>query len=118
MSAYPTLFPQRDELGSSLLPGGSTVTNHRIWKDRASTPMQAWAQLAAWLESPSLRLIGETQDFAPTLEGFATRPRVRGPIVHDTRVAVICIAHGVDALLSRDRDFSLFPELRVRNPFQ
>jgi predicted nucleic acid-binding protein len=45
------------------------------------------------------------------------RPRVRGPVVHDARIAASCVAHGVDELLSRDRDFPLFPELRVVNPF-
>ena len=37
--------------------------------------------------------------------------------VLDARVAAICVAHAVEALLTRDRDFSLFPELVVRNPF-
>ena len=36
----------------------------------------------------------------------------------DARVAVICIAHGIEVLLTRDRDFSLFPELKTRNPFE
>jgi hypothetical protein len=42
---------------------------------------------------------------------------VRGAMIHDARVAAICLVHGVDVLLSRDRDFSLFPSLTVRNPF-
>ena len=95
----------------------SVVTNARIWKDAATSPAQSWAQLAAWHASPSARLIGETDECFALLERFLTRPRVRGPVVHDARVAAICMAHGVDALLSRDRDFSLFPELRVTNPF-
>ena len=95
----------------------SVVTNARIWKEAASSPGQSWAQIAAWHASPSARLIGETDGFFALLEEFVTRPRVRGPVVHDARVAAICIAHGVDALLSRDRDFSLFPELAVKNPF-
>jgi toxin-antitoxin system PIN domain toxin len=95
----------------------SVVTNPRIWKDRASTPKQAWAQLSAWFGAPGIRLIGETEDFARVLEGFLQRARVRGPIVHDARVAAICMAHGVEKLITRDRDFSLFPELRVENPF-
>ena len=36
--------------------------------------------------------------------------------VHETASAV-CVAHGTEALLTRDRDFSLFPELRTRDPF-
>lgn len=95
----------------------SVVTNPRIWKGAESTPQQAWEQLSAWFEAPSVRLIGETPDFGALLEGFLRRPRVRGPIVHDARVAAICIAHGVAKLLTRDRDFSLFPELETQNPF-
>ena len=45
------------------------------------------------------------------------RPRVRGAIVHDARVAAICLANGVEVLLTRDRDFALFPELNTRYPF-
>ena len=51
------------------------------------------------------------------LEGLLLRPRVRGPVVHDARVAAICLAHGIEELLTRDRDFALFPELKTRNPF-
>lgn len=93
----------------------SIVTNTRIWKQAASEPDQATAQIEVWLESPSVRLIGEGEEFWPTLRSLL-RARVRGPVVHDARIAAICVANGVEALLTRDRDFSLFPELAVRNP--
>ncbi len=95
----------------------SVVTSARIWKGTESTPNQAWEQIAAWTGSPSLRLLGETDEFLAVLERLLRRPRVRGPVVHDARVAALCLAHGVEALLSRDRDFSLFPELPLDNPF-
>lgn len=95
----------------------SVVTNSRIWRDAASTPGQAWEQLEAWLGSPTLRLLSETSAFTPLLADLARRPRVRGPVIHDARVAAICAAHGVDRLITRDRDFSLFPELVTENPF-
>ena len=94
----------------------SVVSNVKIWRDAASTPSQAWAQIEAWLGSPSLRLLGETPEFGRLLARFLDRPRVRSGIVHDARVAALCVAHGVEALLTRDRDFSLFDELRTRNP--
>jgi toxin-antitoxin system PIN domain toxin len=94
----------------------SVVTNSRIWKTAASTPIEASEQIEAWLASPSLRTLGETPHFWEILGALTRRPRVRGPVIHDARVAAICVAHGVDELLTRDRDFSLFPELRVRNP--
>jgi toxin-antitoxin system PIN domain toxin len=95
----------------------SVVTNARIWKDAASTPQQAWSQLEAWFSAPTLRLLAETDGLTEILADLARRPRVRGPVIHDARVAAICVAHGVQRLVSRDRDFSLFPELQVENPF-
>ncbi len=96
----------------------SVVTSPRIWKEAASSPEQAWLQIMAWTDSPSLSLLTETDDFLAILERFVRRPRVRGPIVHDARVAALCIAHGAEELLTADRDFSLFPELPARNPLQ
>ncbi len=95
----------------------SVVTNRRIWKDAVSTQAQAWQQVEAWLAAPSLQLLSETDDFAAVLAPLLARPRVCGPVVHDARVAALCLAHGIDTLLSRDRDFSLFPELSTQNPF-
>ena len=95
----------------------SVTTNSRIWKDSTTSPDRAWDQLDAWTASPSNALIGETDDFLLVLQGFVRRPRVRGPIVHDARVAAICVAHGVEEFLTADRDFALFPELPTRNPF-
>ena len=94
----------------------SVVTNPRIFKNAASSPEQAWTQLGAWFAAPSLRLIAETDGFESVLAAFARRARVRGPLIHDARIAAICRAHGVEKLLSRDRDFSLFPEVVVENP--
>jgi predicted nucleic acid-binding protein len=37
-------------------------------------------------------------------------------MVHDARIAAICIGHGVTELWTADRDFSRFPTLATRNP--
>lgn len=95
----------------------SVVTNPKIWKSAASSPDQAWAQLVVWMESPSIRLLAEPDSFPAVLARFAQRARVRGPIIHDARVAAICLAHGVEKLITGDRDFTLFPELATNNPF-
>ncbi len=94
----------------------SVVTNRRIWKDRASTPRQAWQQFDAWACSPSNRMIAETDGFADVLRRFIDRPNITGGLIHDARIAAICVAHGVEALLTRDRDFSMFAELPTRDP--
>lgn len=94
----------------------SVVTNWRIWKDTASEPDQAWRQIDVWAASPSVSLLAEADGFLGVLETLVRRPRIRGPIVHDARIAAICIAHGVSELVTADRDFSQFPELKTRNP--
>ena len=91
------------------------VTHHRIY-DPPSTNEQAAAQVAAWVESPSLRLLAETVGYWQVLHRLLAAGRVTGPMVHDARVAAVCLHHGVRELWSADRDFSRFPELRVRNP--
>ena len=62
------------------------------------------------------RMIGETDGFMDILEGLVNRPNITGAIVHDARIAAICMANGVEILLTRDRDFSLFPRLPTRDP--
>ena len=96
----------------------SVATNRRVWKDEATGPDRAWEQFRAWAGAPSNRMIGETGDFMDVLGRFTARPHIVGGVVHDARIAAICVAHGVEALLTRDRDFSLFPELEVRDPFE
>ena len=96
----------------------SVVTNRRIWKDEATTPDHAWRQFQTWAASPSSRMIGETDDFIEILQRFVNRPRVVGGVVHDARIAAVCVAHGVEALLTRDRDFSPFPQLPTHDPFE
>jgi hypothetical protein len=96
----------------------SVVTSPRIWKDAATQPDRAWRQLQAWSASPSISLLAETESFLSVLEAFVRRARVRGPVAHDARLAAICVAHGVEELLTADRDFTLFPELSTRNPLQ
>jgi uncharacterized protein len=94
----------------------SVVTNPKIWKDAASTPAEAWRQLRAWMDAPSLHLLAEPEGFDSVLAPLL-HARVRGPRVHDARIAALCLAHGVEGLYSRDRDFSLFPELAIVDPF-
>ena len=95
----------------------SVVTNPRIWKTDATPPKVASAQITAWISAPSLQLLAETQDFSETLMLVIAQPRVRGPIVHDARIAALCLAHGVEELVTKDRDFQLFPQLKTRDPF-
>lgn len=91
------------------------VTHPRIYDP--PTPLdKAIAQVEAWLESPSLVLLSESEGYWPQIGSLLRAGRVSGPKVHDARVAALCLQHGVSELWTVDRDFSLFPGLKFRNP--
>ena len=92
------------------------VTHERIFSPPSSLS-KAIEQLNAWLESPSLVLLSETDGYWDVLAALIERSRISGPRVHDGRIAALCIHHGVRELLSADRDFSRFGGLKTRNPF-
>ena len=92
----------------------AVVTHPRIYSP--ATPLgTAIDQVEAWLESPSLVLLSETQGYWAELRSALEQSRVAGPQVHDARVAAICRDHGVRELWTADRDFGRFPALAVRN---
>jgi toxin-antitoxin system PIN domain toxin len=91
------------------------VTDPRIYA--TPTPLAiALDQVAVWIEASSLRLLSEGRRHLDRLADIATSGRVRGAMIHDARVAAICLDHGVDELWTADRDFSRFPALKTRNP--
>jgi toxin-antitoxin system PIN domain toxin len=93
----------------------SIVTHPRIYAP-PSTTRQAVEQLDAWLGSPSLRLIGEHEGHWAALRTLLEQGRVSGPMVHDARIAALCVSHGIRELWTMDRDFARFPDLSTRNP--
>ena len=93
----------------------AVVTHPRIYAP-PSTPDQAIHQIDAWLASPSLVLLTEGPDHWTVLRELVEKGKVAGPLVHDARVAAICIQHRVGQLWSADRDFSRFKSLRVKSP--
>ncbi len=93
------------------------VTRPRIY-DPPSTLDAALDQVDAWLESPVADLLAETYTHWELLKDLLRKGHVKGPMVHDARVAAVCLAHGVTEFWTADRDFSRFPELPTRNPLQ
>ena len=93
----------------------AVVTHPRIY--RTATPAStAFAQLRALQTLANLELIAETDDHMQHLEPLALAAKASGGVIHDARIAAICLSNGVTELWSADRDFSRFPALAVRNP--
>ena len=92
------------------------VTHPRIY-DPPTTMEQATAQVDAWLTSPVAALLTESNSHWEILKRELSASRVLGPMVHDAKVAALCLTHGVTEFWTADRDFSRFPSLPVCNPF-
>ncbi len=91
------------------------VTHPKIYA--SPTPLRgAIDQVEAWLESPGLVLLTESEEYWQELRAALEQGKISGPQVHDARVATLCIIHGVSELWTVDRHFGRFPNLAVRNP--
>ncbi|MEQ1929303.1 MAG: TA system VapC family ribonuclease toxin [Parvularculaceae bacterium] len=92
-----------------------SVVTKRVFKTPTPLPV-ALGNIEAWLASPGHILLSETHQHWVTLKRLVETGRITGGAIHDARIAAICLDHGVSELLTADRDFSRFPELKTRNP--
>jgi len=91
------------------------VTHPRIYNP--PTPIRtALESVAVLLESPNCIAIAEGPGYFELLRRLVSGGRIVGGLIHDARVAAICLHHGVTVLWSSDRDFSRVPDLSTVNP--
>lgn len=94
------------------------ITTHpRIYSP--PTPInKAIEQVAVWQASPSVVMLAEQDGYWDILERTCKTGKIRGPAVHDARIAAICIHHGVKELWTADRDFTRIggTDLTTHNP--
>lgn len=91
------------------------ATHPGIYKP-PSTLAEALGFLDALFASPTFQVLSESEGYFEKLRGLALTARLKGPRIHDARVAALCLHHGAKELWSADRDFSAFPQLKARNP--
>ncbi len=92
------------------------VTHPRVY--HPPVPLdRARADLSRILASPSLVLLSETENHVEFLERAVASSGATGNLIHDAHIAALCLEHGVSELLTGDRDFHRFADLRVANPF-
>jgi len=91
------------------------VTHPKIY-DPPTPVAAALDSVAVWLNSPYCMLLSEGPGYFDTLRRLVTSGRIAGGMVHDARVAALCLHHGATKLWSCDRDFSRFPQLPTTNP--
>ena len=83
----------------------------------AATPLPiALETIKTWFAHPNCSALSETSDSFDILAELVIRANLKGPSIHDARIAAICLSHDVSELWTADRDFQKFPDLRTRNP--
>ncbi len=83
-----------------------------------SEPEIALAAIESWTRAPSCQLLAEGPAYLARLRTVVTTARPTGALIHDAKIAAICLSHGVSELWTADRDFSRFPALKTRNPLR
>ena len=114
-----------DRLAAGGLPWGTVwqcvhefaaiVTHPRIYRP-PSTLDQCLEEIRNWRACPTFRCIAEGGAYWANLEKLLVEGRVKRPLVHDARIAAVCVEEGVREFWTVDRDFSRFPTLHVVNP--
>jgi toxin-antitoxin system PIN domain toxin len=92
------------------------VVTHPRLLDPPSSLDQALGTLDALLEAPGLRLLSPREKFPAFLSEAMREADARGNLAFDAQIAAVCREHGVDRLLTYDRDFKRFPRLEVVQP--
>lgn len=93
------------------------VTHARVF-DPPTDLDAALADVESLLESPSLVMLGEGPGHPAHMVRALRSGRAMGNLAHDAHIAALLIEHGVDEFLTLDRDFSRFPGLKHRSPFE
>lgn len=92
------------------------VVTHRSIFSPPSTLTQALGALENLLQSPSIRLLFPGAIYFEHLVQMLHDAGASGNLVFDAQIAALCREHGVDRLLTDDRDFARFPHLKTISP--
>jgi len=89
------------------------VVSHNRLFDPPTPVMDAVDSIDSLLASPSVRLLGPGDRYLRLLRRLIEQSQVNGNLVFDAQIAAVCLEHGATTLLTEDRDFARFRELRT-----
>ncbi len=90
------------------------TTNHRIF-EQPLLAAEAAAAVSSWLERPSVSLLEAGERCWEIFRQLLVEAQASGPLVMDAFLAALALENGA-TLVTTDRDFTRFPNLKVRNP--
>lgn len=88
------------------------VVSHDRLFDPPTPVLHALDSLESLLASPSVRLLIPGDHYLRLLRTLTEESGVRGNLVFDAQIAAVCLEHGASMLLTEDRDFARFRNLK------
>ncbi|MEO1061913.1 MAG: TA system VapC family ribonuclease toxin [Actinomycetota bacterium] len=88
------------------------VTHPRVFTP-PSSPHDALGVVAALLGSPTVRHLTPGRSYVRHLAAAIDDGGATGNLVHDAAIVALCREHGVDSILTNDRDLRRFDSIRV-----
>jgi toxin-antitoxin system PIN domain toxin len=89
-------------------------TNPRVF-ERPLLPAEAAAAVASWLGRPSVSVLEAGERCWEIFRQLLVEAQASGPLVMDAFLAALALENGA-TLVTTDRDFARFPNLKLRNP--
>lgn len=89
------------------------VVTHRSGFSPPSSLPQAMGFIRSLAASPSCRVALPHGDFLHHLELALRESDAKGNLVHHAQIAALCHQHGIETILTNDRDFNRFPDLTI-----
>ena len=90
------------------------VTTHRAILQPPDEVDEATAAIDGLLESPGARLLRPGNGYWEILRRLVVERTVRGSVVYDAAIVAVCLEWGATEILTEDRGFDRFPEIRTR----
>lgn len=88
------------------------VTHARVFKPPSSLEESLQA-IGGLLASPTARLLCPGDAYFEHLSRALQSGDARGNLVFDAQIVAVCLEHGVERLLTSDRDFARFKDISV-----
>lgn len=92
------------------------ATNQRL-HHRPLTTREATRKVESWMDQPCVRIIEAGPDHWKYFRAMLDRVNATGNLVTDAHLAALSLEVGA-VIHSTDRDFSMFPGIKWKNPIQ
>ena len=89
------------------------VVTHRKVFSPPSTISHATAFIQGIIAAPSCEVVQPSADFLDRLFAVAHEADAHGNLIFDAQIVTLCQEHGINAVLTNDRDFERFEAMKL-----